>query len=67
VTVKVYANVPSVSLTLNGRNLGSAPVVDHVATWPVTLAPGVNRLAVEGGGARDAVTWTLVGKPQGSD
>ena len=29
VTVKVYANVPSVSLRLNGRDLGSAPVVDH--------------------------------------
>jgi len=59
VTVKVYANVPSVSLRLNGRDLGPAPVLDHVATWPVTLAPGVNHIAVEGGGARDAVTWVL--------
>ena len=59
VTVKVYANVPSVSLRLNGRVVGTAPVVDHVATWPVTLAPGVNRVEVEGGGVRDAVTWRL--------
>jgi beta-galactosidase len=63
VTVKVYANVPSVSLSLNGPDLGSAPVVDHVAIWPVALVPGVNQIAVEGGGVRDAVTWTLVAKP----
>ena len=59
VTVKVYANVPAVSLRLNGRDLGTAPVLDHIATWPVTLAPGVNHIAVEAGGARDAVTWIL--------
>jgi hypothetical protein len=39
--------------------VGTVPVVDHVATWPVTLAPGVNRVEVEGGGVRDAVTWRL--------
>jgi beta-galactosidase len=63
VTVKVYANVSSVSLTLNGRRLETAPVVDHIATWPVTLAPGVNRIAVEGSGVRDSAVWTLVAKP----
>ncbi len=59
VAVKVYANTPSVRLRLNGRDLGVAAVVDHVAAWPaVTLAKGDNRVEVEGGGARDAVIWT---------
>jgi beta-galactosidase len=59
VAVKVYANTPSVRLRLNGRDLGAAMVVDHVAAWPaVTLIPGPNRIEVEGAEARDAVTWT---------
>jgi hypothetical protein len=60
VTVKVYANVPSVSLSLNGRDLGEVTVEDHVALWnDVALKPGRNRVVVTAGKARDTVVWTF--------
>ena len=64
VALKVYANTSSVRLRVNGRDLGAVAVADHVATWPaVTLVPGANRIEVEGGGVRDAVTWTYIAQP----
>ncbi|MCY1646872.1 glycoside hydrolase family 2 protein [Caulobacter sp. SL161] len=62
VDLKVYSNLPSLTLSVNGRIVGTAPVVDHVALWPgVVLRPGVNQIRVSGrrGLARvtDAVEW----------
>jgi beta-galactosidase len=64
-TIKVYGNVDSVALTLNGVQLGAPKTsTNHVYSWPnVTLAKGAN--TVEATGVRagvtytDTVTWTL--------
>ena len=64
-TVKVYGNVDSVTLTVNGVRLGEAKKsTDHVYSWAgVTLVPGANTVTATGtrGGAThtDTVTWNL--------
>jgi beta-galactosidase len=56
--VKVYANTPEVSLTVNGVQLGTRVPEDHVATWSgVTLRPGRNTVVATSGGVTDRVTW----------
>ncbi|HZX29669.1 MAG TPA: glycoside hydrolase family 2 TIM barrel-domain containing protein [Telluria sp.] len=56
--VKVYSNQASASLRLNGADLGARPVVDHVASWDVRLAEGVNRIETQAGAvAADNVEW----------
>lgn len=61
--VKVYGNGGPVRLSLNGRTLGSVTPQGRIARWPVTLAPGANRIEVtatrNGVAMRDAVVWTL--------
>lgn len=59
VTVKVYSNQPTVSLRLNNAELGVHDVVDHIATWQVTLSAGNNTLVATAGKQRDKVTWNL--------
>jgi beta-galactosidase len=64
VDVRAYSNVGPVSLTVNGRLVGVAQAVDHVARWRgVTLRPGLNRIeisAVQGGQTmRDTAEWRL--------
>jgi len=57
--VKVYTNRTSVHLTLNGENLGNAPVQDHIALWPdISLRPGVNVVMVTADGLTDEAIWT---------
>jgi len=59
VTIKVYSNQPSVTLALDGAELGPTPVNDHVATWDVTLKPGTNTIVAAAVGApNDQVNWT---------
>jgi beta-galactosidase len=62
-TVKVYANVDSVTLKLNGSTVSTKTSSNHIYTWAVTLAPGANLVEVSGsrGGVTytDAVTWNL--------
>ncbi|MBP2478039.1 beta-galactosidase [Crossiella equi] len=64
-TVKAYANLDSVTLTLNGVAQGTRTSPDRIHTWPVTLRPGANTVTVSGtkNGRphTDTVTWTLVG------
>jgi beta-galactosidase len=64
-TVKVYGNVDSVTLTVNGIVLGPAKTsTDHIYLWPgVTLSPGTNTIVATGIRAgfayTDTVTWIL--------
>lgn len=62
--VKVYANVPEVAVSLNGRALGTVRCVDRVCTLEgVRLTSGLNRLVVSATSAdielRDEVVWEL--------
>jgi beta-galactosidase len=64
--IKVYSNAPAVSLSLNGRSLGSVPCIDRVCTLhPVRLTQGENRVtaaAMLGKVAlSDEVVWDLSG------
>ncbi|WHT17266.1 glycoside hydrolase family 2 TIM barrel-domain containing protein [Crossiella sp. CA-258035] len=64
-TVKVYANLDAVTLTVNGLAQGAKAAADRVHTWPVTLRPGANVVSVtgekNGRSYTDTVTWTLAG------
>jgi hypothetical protein len=62
--IKVYSNQPTASLRLNGAELGTRPVVDHIATWQVRLAEGANRLDVSAGAATDSAQWHCHTPPQ---
>lgn len=57
VEVKVYSNQPTVTLKLNGRSIGAHNVVDHIATWSVTLRDGQNLIEAAAGPASDHVAW----------
>jgi beta-galactosidase len=62
--IKVYANTPTVALTVNGRSLGEKTSADHVFVWPaVTLQPGANHVeargTIDGATISDSVSWTL--------
>ncbi|MET7395200.1 glycoside hydrolase family 2 TIM barrel-domain containing protein [Dactylosporangium sp. NPDC005572] len=64
-SVKVYGTADSVTLKVNGVQVGAAtPLTGHAFTWPdVTLAPGTNTIEVTGAYAgtayTDTATWTL--------
>lgn len=58
-SVRAFSNQAELTLFVQGREVGRAPVVDHVAEWPnVTLAPGLNRVEVRGDGVSDVVWRT---------
>jgi beta-galactosidase len=57
--VKVYSNQPTVSLRVNGVDLGERAVEGHIARWQVRLAPGANRVEVKAGTLVDSVEWRL--------
>jgi beta-galactosidase len=61
VPVKVYGTADTVTLTVNGVQVGpSVQLADHAYTWPqVALAPGVNTIEVTAGTYTDTVRWTL--------
>jgi len=61
-TVKVYSNMTSVSLQVNGTTIGSSTGADRIFSWPnVALRAGANTIAVTGTSgattATDTVTW----------
>ena len=58
--VKVYSNQPTVSLRVNGVDLGERTVEGHIARWQVRLAPGANRVEARAGTVVDSVDWQLV-------
>jgi beta-galactosidase len=55
--IKIYSNQPSVSLRLNGADLGTHTVEDHVATWHADLAAGRNRIEAVTAAVSDTVEW----------
>lgn len=59
VTVRAYTNQDMLRLSVDGRDIGSAAVVDHVVEWRgVALSPGLNRVQVRApSGATDIVYW----------
>jgi beta-galactosidase len=64
-TVKVYGDVDSVSVSINGVALPAKTSGDHIYSWPVTLSSGTNVVAVTGtrGGQTytDTATWVVSG------
>ncbi|KQV47931.1 hypothetical protein ASC95_18265 [Pelomonas sp. Root1217] len=61
VAVKAYSNGRQASLEVNGKPMGTVPVVDRIATWPaVPLAPGRTTLRVrDERGATDSIEWDI--------
>jgi beta-galactosidase len=63
--VKVYSNLTSVTLTINGKTYGAKTSTNKIFTWDVTLSPGDNRVEVSATkGAtsyKDSCVWTLAG------
>lgn len=61
INVRAYSNQHTLNLVVNGLDVGSARVVDHVAEWPdVALSEGLNRVEVRApSGAADAVFWRV--------
>jgi len=60
--VRVYSNAARVGLSLNGRNLGTAPCPDRICVWPnVRLDAGRNLIAARAtiGGRKitDQIVW----------
>lgn len=60
VDVRAYSNAASASLTVNGRELGTATCPDRVCVWPgVRLDPGENVVAATARIGATALTDTL--------
>jgi beta-galactosidase len=58
VEVKVYSNLDSVELRVNGVSLGSRTGTNRVFKWTdVALAPGANSIQALGDALTDSVTW----------
>ena len=60
--MKVYSNMRSVSLQVNGTAIGTAAGTDHIFQWTgVALTAGANTVVVTGTSgtttATDTVTW----------
>jgi beta-galactosidase len=63
VTVKVYSNMDSVRLQVNGTTIGTSAGADHIFQWTnVALTTGSNTVVATGTSgtttATDTVTWT---------
>lgn len=70
VTIKVYSNLPTLQLLINGVSLGSQTSGNKIFLWPgVVLANGNNVVQAigtqNGVTTRDTVTWTLTSPPAG--
>ncbi|MGF7148000.1 beta-galactosidase [Sphingomonas zeicaulis] len=66
--VRVYSNLPTVRLRLNGGAWTELKVEDHIAVWPITLARGANVVeasatAPDGKVLADRVTWGFTARP----
>lgn len=60
--VKAYSNAAMLTLEVNGKPVGTVPVIDRVATWPaVTLTPGrVTLRARDERGNTDRIDWEVL-------
>ena len=54
--IKVYTNLETVALYLNGKQVGEAEAVDHICKFNVTLAEGYNIFMAVAGGVKDTMT-----------
>jgi beta-galactosidase len=62
--VKVYANVPSVTLVVNGKSYGTQkPDEQHIVRWKkVTLNQGANKVEITSPeGLHDEAVWNYNG------
>lgn len=60
--IKIYSNVASVTITLNGTSLGAKTSSDHRFSWSGSLKSGTNTLeasaTADGKTVTDSVSWT---------
>ncbi|GAB7554319.1 glycoside hydrolase family 2 TIM barrel-domain containing protein [Novosphingobium sp. 11B] len=63
VTAQAFTNQSEVEMRLNGGAWTKVPVTDHIAAWPLDLAPGANRVEARSGALGDAVEWTWETQP----
>jgi beta-galactosidase len=54
--IKVYTNLDTVELYLNGKKVGEAAAVDHICKFDVALAEGQNIFLAVAGGVKDTMT-----------
>ena len=65
--VTVYTNRPSVTLLVNGREVGTQTVTDHAAVFrDVPLADGPNTVTARADGLEDSITLHGVAQPNES-
>jgi beta-galactosidase len=63
VVAQAFTNRPDVEMRLNGGAWTKVPVTDHIAAWPIDLAPGANRVEARSGTLGDAVEWRWDARP----
>jgi beta-galactosidase len=71
VPVKVYSNCPTVTIFVNGKEIGSKSVTDHLFLWPAeTMKEGINTIVARGmwngQTLSDTVRWNCTATPLGS-
>ena len=54
--IKVYTNLDTVELYLNGKKVGEAEAVDHICKFDVALAEGYNIFLAVANGVKDTMT-----------
>ncbi|MFD1788341.1 glycoside hydrolase family 2 TIM barrel-domain containing protein [Sphingomonas floccifaciens] len=60
--IRAYANAPEARLSVNGRDLGTAPCPNSVCVWPrVRLASGENAVVATAGDQTDRMTLRYSG------
>lgn len=65
--VKIYANIPEVTLEVNGVSMGNRDVVNHTAIFDVPLRRGQNNIVARGGHACDVFAISLSTVPEHFD
>jgi beta-galactosidase len=63
VVAQAFTNRAEVEMRLNGGAWTKVPVTDHIAAWPLDLAPGANRVEARSGALADAVEWRWNTRP----
>ncbi|MCH4206901.1 MAG: hypothetical protein LKF79_00870 [Solobacterium sp.] len=60
--IKVYTNLDAVTLSINGKDAGTAKAVDHIASFTVALDNGSNAILAKADGIYDSITLEKVEK-----
>ena len=63
--IRVYSNLPTVTLYLNGEKVGEQ-TAEKVFVFEVALADGFNTIVAEAGDLKDTMTLEKVGEMAGS-